>query len=168
MQVPTRVRECKVLRLDRGLDEVQDREGSLDSERKMHVGGSTTWRLPLNTTGVKVPQQPDFVIERATFTIHWAPGSTEERMGPDPPDWNSVQRTLNYTIFGHVFSSHVLRYQYLFAKYGDLIDIGRHMERLTAAQLFKLNADDRDKLLQNFWAAHMFLYRMEFDKPQSW
>jgi hypothetical protein len=176
VQVPTRVKNLGQLTLNRGLDDINDEVGfpegwrsrRTEFRRGLRVGGSTTWQLPFNTTLVERPDQPDCVIEQAMFSLSWTPGIEDDRAMQTVPDWQSLLRSTCYDIATNVFSSHVLRYKYLFAEYDDMLDIGRHMERLTAVQLYKLKTDDRHAVVSDFYAQSMLLYRLEFEKPESW
>ncbi|KAI0149469.1 hypothetical protein GGR57DRAFT_514875 [Xylariaceae sp. FL1272] len=108
-----------------------------DDHRCRRVGDSGCWVLNLNTSGVKRPSMPDFVIECTDFEVR--------RTLDDSQDTPSVQQSIPFFLLG-LIESPVLRFRYASQCLRGMPEI---FDRATEFQLGKATGRDRARLFRN-------------------
>ncbi|KAI1503701.1 hypothetical protein F5X99DRAFT_406701 [Biscogniauxia marginata] len=138
--------------------------------RERRVGDRLTWIMPLGTIGISEPSTPDFVLESAGFTVNPpSPGIPDD--GMSYRTWESLHRSVFYTIHAPSFQSPALRYRYSLV--GTFPGILRpHLNRSTLIQLAKLDRSKREELLQGRTPQQLIRTNsvniLEFEHPPGW
>lgn len=148
-------------------DEIDDLKGfGIDDEEDdfmLEFGGTTTWKLRLPTAGIKAPPQPDSVLERSRYMVG-RPGLEDV-----VTDWDEFGNTLYYLIKAKPFRSHVFRWEYLLGVEGPSVSALKHVcGRLTLAQMYKLEPEERTRLLPHIRSPGPLSLASDSIKPASW
>ena len=128
------------------VDELDDIPSHIDKSEHdascyLRIGGKTTWRMPLDTTSISVPDRPDSVLELSGFRLV-QPNGNDGAIFDTMVDF---RLTVCYTIQCHVFESHAFRWKYIFQRDAEFTALGWISQRLTAAQWGKVEEDSRGR-----------------------
>jgi hypothetical protein len=131
------------------------------------VNSISTWGFGLDTTGVEIPDQPDSVLHlaRYSFTIPRRPAEQYETQFWHRR-WLDFGGTQCYVTHAFPFKSHAFRWKYVLSSQKDVDYLGHLGERLTIAQLYKLDPEARAVIIGT--GTLRSLYKKDFAKPDTW